>query len=117
MLVFALSQLLLSSLHSGLPQFHVSLNVVELKLQLLPLYLNSPCTTTFSFCPSSGYPPRTKVTFTRCDIPAVLPGCSTFKWLLSHINPFIFCVTVVSLGNTALDERGLALVWILSEEE
>ena len=30
---------LLSSLHGALPQFHVSVNVVELKLQLLPVPL------------------------------------------------------------------------------
>lgn len=71
----------------GLPQLHVSFDVVEFKLQLLPVSQLS-----LYLCCSRRLLHRTlgmEFTSTRCDVSAWLTHCSTFKWYHSHIKPFI----------------------------
>lgn len=84
---------LLSSFHSGLPQFHVSLNVVKLELQLLPV---SHLTLYFLLLilPSPGCTPNTESTSIRCDVPALLSDIQTallpyqFSYTLCHCSSF-----------------------------
>lgn len=99
---------LLSSLRSGLPQFHVSLNVAELELQLLPV---SQLTLHFLLfiLPSPGSIPDTESTPARCDVPPcfLMAAQPCGVWRGSHSSPFTFCVSDLPLGNTALNERGL----------
>ena len=99
MLVFALSQLPLSSLHSGLPQFHVSLNVLELELQLLPIYQLTPHFHLF-IVPSLGYPPQSEPTPPGA---VLLPCCPSVAYL-SDVPPVSILLYPVSfalaLGNS-----------------